>query len=961
MRSLCLTLLSLFLGSSSLFAKLDTLLLQAQFEQLRLLSQAADCQTASRVANRLLAKDPPGSDLPIEMVIRLNLVLADCKLEQGQYESAKRGYDEALDRFNRTRILSDSFLLRAEIIHKLGNYFLEVKQYTLAIPLLEEALAERKKNLGSWHPAIADSYVNLGICAQASGDFDQALDYHQQALAIRSDLIPEQLPKLAQCHNNIGLCYDDQQNFEASKRAYRASLAGYQAAFGEQHPKVADVLLNLGNLYGVEGQIDSFILYQNRAQTIWKGLYGTDHPLVALSYNNLANAYDQLGQSQKALDLFQRALGIQQKIYGSTHPDVAATHFNMGLTWAWQENWDQAEASFEQSLSALQFQADHPQPFEQVNDPMLLLRLLKVAAEIPKRRFQGVQEVGYLKQAAEYLAQADQLIDHLRTSYTATASKLALAQSAQAIYSDAVHLATTIGDLSKDRSQYELAYYYAEKSKGLILLESLKKSDAASFTGVPDQRLQVISQFETDIGTLETQLFLLQQRHLKESKSQMDSLNKLIFGKKESLKAAIQQLEQDFPEYYRLRYETSPPEIVWLQTQLLQENESILEYFLGSRFLYLFVINQAEFHVLSIPIPTDFRSLITNYNNTIRNFPYVPSKDLRSNIESYAKAASNLYQYLITPAESLIKNRLILIPDEELGYLSFEALLKEMPQNLSLFKEYQYLIQDYTVSYNYSTGLLKEMQTHSTKGKLRPYLGFSPTFGPNHSKQLNELKYSQSEVQGTQERLGGETFTGARATKANFLLEQASYRILHLATHGKANDAYGDYSFLAFTENSAAQGDEALLFVREIYNLNTNAELIVLSACETGTGELHQGEGIASIARSFSYAGAKSLVASHWSVDDKATSQLMHSFFDFINEGFSKDEALRAAKLNFIEKGKHKDVHPFYWASFVPIGNMNQIYFETGLSHYLAMGGLALLALLLSLLLRRRLAAKRST
>lgn len=958
MRSLRLTILSLFLSISSLMGALDTLLLEEQFEEVQLLSQAADCQTASAIANRLLQEASSGAGLPLEMAIRLELILADCKLEQGQYQLAKRGYDQTLIKLNQASSLSDSILLRAEIVHKLGNYFLETKQYGLAVPLLEEALEERKSKLGAWHPAIADSYVNLGICAQASGDFDQALDFHQQALAIRSDLIPEQLPKLAQCHNNIGLCYEDQQNFEASKRAYRASLAGYQAAFGEQHPKVADVLLNLGNLHGIEGQIDSFILYQNKAQLIWKSLYGNDHPLVALSYNNLANAYDQLGQSQKALDLFQRALVIQRNIHGPAHPDVAATHFNMGLTLAWLENWDQAEASFQESIKALRFQPDHPTPFEQVNDPILLLRLLKVAAEIPKRRFQAEQEVGYLQQAAEYLAQADQLIDHLRTSYTATASKLALAQSAQAIYSDAVHLAITIGDFSQDKSQYEQAYYYAEKSKGLILLESLKKSDAASFTGVPDERLEVIGQFETDIGTLETQLFLLQQRHLKDSESQIDSLYKLIFGKKQSLKVAIQQLEQDYPEYYRLRYETAPPDISWLQTELLQENESILEYFLGNRFLYLFVINQTDFHVLSIPIQSDFRSLISNYNNTIRNFPYVPSKELRANIESYAKAASSLYEYLIAPTESLIKKRLILIPDEELGYLSFEALLKEIPENLSLFKEYQYLIRDYTISYNYSTGLLKEMQTHPTKGQLKPYLGFSPTFGSNHSKQLNELKYSQSEVQGTQERLGGDIFAGARATKANFLLEQSRYRILHLATHGKANDAYGDYSFLAFTENGEVQGDEALLFVREIYNLNTNAELIVLSACETGTGELQQGEGIASIARSFSYAGAKSLVASHWSVDDKATSQLMHSFFDFINEGFTKDEALRAAKLDFIEKGKHKDVHPFYWASFVPIGNMNQIYFQAGISRYLMLGAVVLLGLVLTLVLRTRLGTK---
>ena len=953
MRSLCLTVLLLF-TVCSLFGKIDTLTLREQFLQVQELSQSADCKTAVIVARRLLSERPNDPDFPIDIAIGLQLVLGDCELEEGHYDSAKDSYEQALQEVQEATSSTDIQLLHAEIIHKLGNYHLETKDYGLAVPLLEQALEQRQSIVGLWHPKIADSYVNLGICAQASGDFDQALDYHQQALAIRTDLIPDQLPKLAQCQNNIGLCYDDQQNFEASKRAYRAALQGYQEAYGKQHPKVADVLLNLGNLYGVEGKIDSFIIYQNSAQLIWKALYGKNHPLVALSYNNLANAYDQMGQSQKALDLFQEALSIQQQVYGPAHPDVAATHFNMGLTYAWQEDWGQAQAAFEQSLVALQFQAHQTTSFDQVNDPLLLLRVLQVAAEIPKRRFQQEQKVIHLEEAAQYLAQADHLIDHLRTSYTATASKLALAESAQAIYSDAVHLSTTIGDLTKDKTYYEQAYYYAEKSKGLILLEALKKSEAASFTGVADDRLQHISQIEIDIGSLETQLFLLQQRPEETSQARADSLQSQIFNKKQSLKEAIQQLEKDYPEYYRLRYETDPPEISWLQSDLLEANESIVEYFLGNRFLYLFVINSSDFHVLSIPIQEDFRTIITNYNNTIRNFPFVPTKELRVNIESYAKAAFSLYRYLIAPVEGLIHDRLIIIPDEELGYLSFEALLKETPENLSLFKEYQYLIRDFTISYNYSTGLLKEMQTQASVAKLKPYLGFSPTFGPNHSKQLNELKYSQAEIQGTQERLGGEIFAGPMATKANFLAEQARYRILHLATHGKANDAYGDYSFLAFTEDDKVRGDQALLYVREIYNLNTNAELIVLSACETGTGELQQGEGIASIARSFSYAGAKSLVASHWSVDDKATSQLMHRFFDFINEGLTKDEALRAAKLDFIERGKHKDVHPFYWATFDPIGKMNQVYFQFGQTQYLLIGSLLLFSLLVVWLVRRR-------
>jgi len=942
MRFFRYTVLISFLVSTSLFGSQDTLLLRAQFNKLLLLSEEADCQQAAKEASQLLASLEETREVPRDIVLGLYHIRGDCALLKGQFEAAQQFFESAKD-FGAT-IPDLPPLLAAEIIHKLGNFYMETKNYSLAIPMLEEALQKRKEAVGPWHVKIADSYVNLGICAEVSGDFDKALDYHQQALAIRSDLIPDQLPKIAQCLNNIGLCYDDQQNYEASKQAYKAALQAYQTALGNHHPKVADVLLNLGNVYGAEGKLDSFILFQQQAVGIWQSLYGQNHPLNALAYNNLANAYDQLGNSERALSLFQRALEIQQNIYGSIHADVAATHFNMGLTLAWLERWEEAQNAFEQSLSALNFDMNKPRGFEQVNDPILLLRILKVAAEIPKRKYQINKNQQYLLEASQHLSHADKLIDYLRTSYEATASKLALAQSAQAIYSDAVHLASTLGDVTKDQTYYQQAYRYAEKSKGILLLEALKKSDAASFTGVPDERLAIIKGIESKIGGMETEYFLLQQKGPTVSRKRIDSLANLLFEEKQALSEQIKRLEEEYPEYYQLRYATAPPSIEWLQADLIADNESIVEYFLGNQFLHLFVINKEEFLTVDIPLPDGFRSTIRSYNNAIRNFPFVSTKELRSNIEGYAKAAHYLYQYLIEPIESLIKERLVIIPDEELGYLSFEALLQEMPQNLSLFKDYQYLVRHYTISYNYSTGLLKEMHERMTKAQLKPYLGFSPTFGPNHSKSLNELKYNQVEVSGIQERLGGRVFADLQATKSNFLAEQDQYKVLHLATHGKANDAFGDYSFLAFTENTEASGDQALLFVREIYNLTTQAELIVLSACETGTGELQKGEGIASIARSFSYAGAKSLVASHWSVDDKATSQLMHSFFDFINEGYTKDQALRAAKLAFIEKGKHKDVHPFFWASFVPIGNMDQIHFGNPHSSYI--WGLSLIVLL---------------
>ena len=163
-----------------------------------------------------------------------------------------------------------------------------------------------------------------------------------------------------------------------------------------------------------------------------------------------------------------------------------------------------------------------------------------------------------------------------------------------------------------------------------------------------------------------------------------------------------------------------------------------------------------------------------------------------------------------------------------------------------------------------------------------------------------------------------------KATKETFEKIVGDYRIVHLATHGKANDKIGDYCFLAFTEQKDSLQNE-LLYVRDIYNLSLNADLVVLSACETGIGELKRGEGVISLARAFAYSGAKSLITTLWSVNDKSTMQIMEGFYRQLKKGASKDAALWKAKQVYLEKSKHEQAHPFFWSAFIPIGDMQAV------------------------------------
>lgn len=152
-----------------------------------------------------------------------------------------------------------------------------------------------------------------------------------------------------------------------------------------------------------------------------------------------------------------------------------------------------------------------------------------------------------------------------------------------------------------------------------------------------------------------------------------------------------------------------------------------------------------------------------------------------------------------------------------------------------------------------------------------------------------------------QKLLGGDVFSDTSATEKRFNEVAGNYRILHLSTHGKADDRVGDYSYLVFSPQKDAIENE-LLYCRDIYNLSLNADLVVLSACETGIGKLRRGEGIISLARAFAYAGAKSIVNSLWSVNDASTQELMVGFYKGLKKGDTKSQALAQAKRRFLEE-----------------------------------------------------------
>jgi len=331
----------------------------------------------------------------------------------------------------------------------------------------------------------------------------------------------------------------------------------------------------------------------------------------------------------------------------------------------------------------------------------------------------------------------------------------------------------------------------------------------------------------------------------------------------------------------------------------------------------------------------------------------------------YRRTGVLLYQQLFPETFVLDKQieNLIIIPDGALATIPFEALLTDNSGSLNGddFKKYPFLINRYNVSYSYSANLFyrtfpKDKQKQPELTNINDWLALAPIFDDKSEqgvmlatrelqKQLNNLQSDTLNVRGrllTGDYItplpGTESETQAiikqyetRNLKAQALLHKSAneqfiksgglekYKILHFATHGFVNSEKPELSGILLAQDSTGNQD-GVLYSGEIYNLKLNADLVVLSACETGLGKINKGEGIIGLTRALLYAGSKNIIVSLWQVSDESTSNLMIDFYNNLlntkNKSFS--DPLRKAKLQLISEGKF--AHPFYWSPFILVG-----------------------------------------
>ncbi|MCB0685342.1 MAG: CHAT domain-containing protein, partial [Saprospiraceae bacterium] len=490
------------------------------------------------------------------------------------------------------------------------------------------------------------------------------------------------------------------------------------------------------------------------------------------------------------------------------------------------------------------------------------------------------------------------------------------------LFSIAIDNLYTLYEHTHTDSLLEIALNYIEQYKSLEIYYAVQKDNIGDDPVFRELNLDR-SRLQDSIKWLESQLI-------------QTSGDPII---RKSLDRFTQQLYQwqkmvrtSYPEYFLLVYQPDRIHLATLQKKIGAIDQSILTYHVADSFIYVMLINSDQVFFKRIKVETPVSESISSLRNNV--FAYFLSPERSEELyELYATAfveeSVHLYDILLKPIDTNLRKKVTIIPDKSLGYLSFAPLLAKPPENPLQFKRHAYFIRDHVIAYNYSVHLIFESNAN-TKRHNNQLLAVAPSYKSSTIPPsdlairagLSPLTYNEAEVLSINDRLGGDHLLGDQATKSTFLSYAPNYNILHLAMHSKANDEFGNLSYLAFSN----VGNESFrLSASEIYALHLNCDLVTLSACETGLGELQEGEGIIGLARAFFIAGARSIVSTLWTVNDHSTATIMSSFYQNLGKNKSKDVALQQAQLTYLQDVDHLGAHPFFWSGYQAVGNMSSL------------------------------------
>ncbi len=499
------------------------------------------------------------------------------------------------------------------------------------------------------------------------------------------------------------------------------------------------------------------------------------------------------------------------------------------------------------------------------------------------------------------------LLTYIERSYEMDDAKIFLKQKSADAYKQALQVSLDLSKIFPDGHYLEDAFIISERNKASVMVSNLREQNFHFASGREGDLVRQERNIKFNIARLSI------KADQKNDAGAMEKINseKSVY---ETQLANVQKEMEKNSRYYQLKYREDYPSVITLQNSL-NANQAMISLSNSPDAVHAFVITSRSFRYLRLDSGEAIRKNVRSWIQILQsseNGKHVDSRNLDR----------ALYDQLVKPLEEFAGNKedWIVVPDGIFFLLPFESLPDDTTGNR--------LIGKHSFSYQFSSRFIPLKETVSIKPDFdNAVLSFAPFAASGADLRgegmgyLERLPDSKMEISS----LGGKQYSDSQATKEAFLKSLNQFPIVHLATHAVADMHDPSASYIAFYPASGIRSDDCL-FLDELYSLRMDScQLVIISACETGKGQLVSNEGAMSFARAFLYAGCPSTINSLWKADDKSTSEILEHFHRYLQEGYNKSEALRQAKLDFIHKNPLlRD--PAFWSHLILTGNADALY-----------------------------------
>lgn len=841
---------------------------------------------------------------------RVNHLL--CRKNLGYCNYFLSNYDEALYYFNsllkEDTILTKINTSKAELFKLIGEVNMDKYDHEAAYLYFQLALERYKNNLDKKGEIYI--YCDLGLLSISLHDYQNALNYFTRGIKMLLAHDETVLWLLLTLYNNMGVVYELQYNYYEALKYYKLAYSFHDDTSNKEN--VCYLLSNIGLCYGYTGVKDSSEYYFDKALKL------AEH-----YFNEPALVFSKIH--------YYRSLYYR---YTKDNED-----FNNSIDKAFQNNLLYAEK--ESSISEFT-----------MNDQFIslphLLDITLLKAETDYDIYLSGNDTSFLNNSLSQYQKSFEILEYIRGRYHFEYTKLLLNKSFLNRLEKIFIIMCDIYLINSGINS-EAMYEYTERIKSAVLYQYIHRSKYPDQLNVNDSILQKKKDLNIELDNLYSRQLMLLKRSNEETKSEISVINEAILDKREE----IQQFET------RINFLYNKNEIIvntrdHINSEMIREslelNECILNYIIVESSLIIQTVKKDTILYTRNNLPGDFERMTKTYFKNIKKLNFENSKEQNRQI----------FETLISPVYDQLSGikKLIIIPDEYLYYLPFETLLISVAG-----ERLKFLIEDFSVSYHYSVSTW--YNTHITSGNKYPatFYAFAPVFTTNEVNDLlvqpkHVLSFSDSTLQSSfssdrsikplpnseteireiskilsRHNINSTLFIKDSATESNFKSVVPGADIIHVATHGFSDDRVTFLSGLLFystvsDNNNISEtdylyqntyNDDGILFVREINNLDINANLVVLSSCESGIGQNIHGEGLISLNRAFYAAGASNVVFSMWKMLDEQTKYFMTEFYkNFGTNNFNYEDALQKTKLSFIENKSLQD--PYFWAGFLLFG-----------------------------------------